>query len=115
MRDILIRARELISDPAHWAQGTYTGDGPIDHPDTKCFCVVGAVDRAVIEQRGWLGTFSGDNFAVAAAEGDAEGSAAIKALQEQLPKWELVSDFNDDVDTTHADVLGLLDRTIEAE
>jgi hypothetical protein len=111
MHDILIRARELIADPAHWTQHYYTGDGPIDAPETKCFCLVGAVDRAVIEKRGWLDRFSDDNFAIAAVEDSSEGAAAIKHLQAQLTDFVLVSDFNDS--HTHAEVLQLLDRAIE--
>jgi hypothetical protein len=113
VHDILIRARELISDPAHWVQGSYTGDGPVTDPDTKCFCLAGAVDRAVIEKRGWLDKFTSDDQAILDAEFDPEGSAAITALQKLVePNFWRVSDFNDDPATLHEDVLALLDKAI---
>lgn len=111
MHDILIRARELIADPAHWHQGEYTGDGAITDPETKCFCIIGAVDRAVLERIGLekYADHDGD-YAIDDAEGHPDGSTAIRRLQQFVPG--LVSDFNDDPKTTHADVIGLLDKAI---
>jgi hypothetical protein len=114
MHDILIRARELIADPANWIQGHYS-DGEIADPETKCFCIIGAVDRAVIEKRGFeLFRDISDSAVIDHIESDPDTSAAIKVLQEQLPKTGMVSDFNDSPETTHADVLALLDKAIAA-
>jgi len=51
--DVLIAARALIADPAHWTQGAYArqtdqfGDfAEVLSPDAKCFCALGALSRA---------------------------------------------------------------------
>lgn len=49
--EILIKARELIADPAHWTQGELARNdvGAYRHPlalEAVCFCSIGALERA---------------------------------------------------------------------
>jgi hypothetical protein len=109
---ILVRARELIADPANWVKGEYA-QGSLADPATHCFCLIGAVDRAVLEKAGLENYEDCDeNILISEAESDLEAIAAIQKLQSNLDG--LVSDFNDDPETTHADVLALLDKVIAA-
>ncbi|WP_425514739.1 DUF6197 family protein [Aquisediminimonas profunda] len=55
-RQILIDARALISDPAHWATGTMAKDDYGDNvpgmaQDACRFCATGAVRRALLASR----------------------------------------------------------------
>lgn len=50
--DVLIAARALIADPAHWTQGAYARESPfgdyadVQSAEAKCFCGLGALSRA---------------------------------------------------------------------
>jgi hypothetical protein len=107
MRDILIRARELIADEDHWLQSVYS-NGPLADPTTNCFCLVGAVNRATLEKLG-LENFEDmdENVVICEAE---RSNTALNRLQSLLS--DDIPEFNDSPDTTHADVLELLDAAI---
>lgn len=112
-KPILVRARELIADPEHWTQDNYATDNagfpvlPFE-PDAYCYCILGAVDRAIFEQLGEIPEGQGDS--IARVEASPLGGATIQALQAFTVG--LVCDFNDEHE--HADVLELLDKAIAA-
>jgi hypothetical protein len=111
MREILIRARELIADPANWCQEVYSFDGPLPHPDTRCFCTLGAINRAVLEKHQKIGVFEYDDDAISFAEGTPEATAARRHLRKILDGCS-VAEFNDEHD--HEEVIALLDQAIAA-
>jgi hypothetical protein len=93
--EALVAARTLISDPGRWAQGTYAKDtnGRSVWPDSAeacCWCSVGALNR----------THASTQIRVEAAH----------ALGETVK--QSVVDFNDRIETTHADVLAAFDAAI---
>lgn len=94
----LRRAREHLSRPEQWFQGAASSraDNPMQGAlDGFPCCAVGAL-----------------RWAMGAVASDGE---ARKLLVQALP-GELASvvSFNDDPDTTHADILALFDRAIAA-
>jgi hypothetical protein len=102
-KDLLIAARAKIAKPEHWtrqsmmrdAQGVSTYDPKKAH----CYCLVGSMAAANNE----------DPLAY-----DPQG--AIKALNKALRaspfRFNMLSAFNDHPDTTHADVLAVIDAAI---
>lgn len=87
LKDDLIAAKALIDTPEKWRKGSFGWAG--------CYCAAGAL-RLVL----------GQNFEVSEAWG---------ALWGALPPGERgVVSFNDDPSTTHADIMALFNRAIEA-
>ena len=110
-KELLIEARAMIQDPIHWYKGGYAAalvkgqQVPANHKeDYACFCAYGALDTTA-EKSGDLG--------------EAE-DRAMHLLDESVPNdFKLrhgggVITYNDDPDTTHADILAVFDRAIEA-
>lgn len=112
--EILIAARAVIADPAHWTQGIQaaTVDGSPTNPwspDAAQFCAIGGVSKAIAVQ-----TFD-DWHSVCSLP-------VIRALFDAIPKdshWRAhaagpaVALFNNH--HKHHDVLALFDRAIENE
>ena len=91
---IILKARELLSDPAKWSQGHFASKGS--------YCILGALGFRRFSKR-------------------AENDPAVKRISGLIPPtfsesvWGEINDpdqrvatFNDSAD--HADVLALLDR-----
>lgn len=101
---IIRRAREIISDPEKWTQGTYARDrdGAPIHPgdeEASCWCALGAIAKAAIE--------------LEAQPGD--GSAAADRLwniSKRPVGW--VNDYGPRVQA-HAAVLSLFDKALTEE
>lgn len=98
--EILRGARELLAKPERWTKGACArnadGYSTIATGNDGCsFCVVGALMQV-----------GGDSFL--------SSPAAIIALElmHKLSGSLSAGDFNDDPNTTHADILDLLDRGI---
>jgi hypothetical protein len=103
--EILIAGRARIDTPERWTRGDWARDAngvgvePLS-PDAVCFCAMGAVDAA------------------AASEEYAVYLRAVAALRDAIPKGlRLISvpTYQDCDTTTHADVMAMFDRAIEAE
>lgn len=104
--EILIAARQWLDDPAHWAKRTMWRDG--EGRDTeerfgvRSTCAAGAL------------------YFVAGCDAPitygANGNVALSAstMLASFVPYEDISGFNDAPITTHADVLALFDRAIEA-
>lgn len=95
VRETLIKAKALITDPKNWTQGAYarTGDGvpvPLSHSAAVCFCSMGAIRRI----SGELG-------------------APYQALKREIGPSDMVCEYNDS--HTHEEVLALFDKAIEAQ
>lgn len=93
-RDILVKARELIADPAHWTKGEFGrdahGNGIVPWLEGRkpvCYCSLGAILTV------------GDS-----------GDEAARVLEKHMR--DSITRFNDDPKTTHADVLAAFDRAI---
>lgn len=102
VKENLIAARELISDPDRWCQVEYAKTiagvvtGPLD-PDAVCFCTIGALVRAT-------------RSTVRDVEQDCGEGAISKVLEKAC--GSSVIRFNDT--HSHAEVLAAFDRAIEA-
>lgn len=95
VKDDLIAAKALIADAAHWMQDDYSN---IRGPDeVMCYCALGACLKVD-------GLHGGDE------EISPTCLALAKVVKPGEPYW--VARFNDD--HTHAEVLALFDRAIEA-
>lgn len=125
-KELLIRAKELISDPDHWTKGAYVRDGvrsTLTHGDVdpeKCqMCSIGALIYAVGEKFkvGSRTIFSTTGLPVRAY---AALQQARGLLDDCLPErtnpgaldLDTVALFNDSSYTTHADVMALFDCAI---
>jgi len=88
-RDVLIAARALIADERNWIKGAnFRKVAGCD-----CFCADGAVEE-VFRNRPWE-------------------PGVRPALRAASPNGMIVT-YNDADETTHADVLAMFDRAIEA-
>lgn len=95
----IMKARELLSDPAKWFQGDYVCQ------KTGATCILGALGFRL----GGFKAFSGSK---------AEYQQAIDAevlIEACLDGGRGVAGFNDDPNTTHAMVMDLLDRAASAD
>lgn len=95
--EILIAARAVIGEPKAWIKGmnARAADGiEVDShdPNAVCFCALGAVNR-VTERFG-------------------DGHCARDALREAINDFS-IDNWNDDPETTHADVLAAFDKAIK--
>lgn len=98
----LRKARALIENPDHWVKGQYI---LIREDGSECFCAEGAFDQA-----------GSDDLLYLSGETDDDHWATTHwFLEMALPgTFHSVEEFNDNVYTTHADVLALFDRAIAA-
>ena len=101
--ETLTKARALLARPEHWTQGALARFAPhgyatdVRDPKAKCFCVIGACLRSHHEE--------------------VNDPSWVLPLTTALIGWPtmdtaLLSDFNDDLETRHADVLALFDKAI---
>jgi hypothetical protein len=98
-KEILIKARAIISDEKNWTQGVKARDVEgnavsSSTPTAVCFCSIGAVERA--------GAFSH-----AATRYYALRYLARASCDSGYPR---ISDFNDN--SSHAEVLAMFDKAI---
>lgn len=103
-KEILVRARKLISTPEKWTQGTYARDKannstPYSSRQAVCFCTSGAIHRAHIE----LG------------EDLSDAPFAVLSLYSPITKRNGIAYWNDMTDRRHSEVLALFDRAIAGE
>ena len=111
--EVLRAAKTKIADPARWTKGggAFTADGEqvrvTDYRAAR-WCALGATD-ACRTRNGAIDLYD----CVVYLQRDDEVVAATRRVH---PDWVgnggLVSAFNDDPDTTHADVMALFDRAI---
>ena len=98
--DVLREVRKLIAEPERWTKGVYarprdsTGSVNIRNKRAHCFCLAGALYRAI-------NVTPGENYGVI-------GYARALGFQDEGK----LTDWNDNPERTHADILDLLDRTI---
>jgi hypothetical protein len=98
--DILIRARKLIEAPERWTKGAMARNSvgarvSAYAPDAICFCAQGALKKA--------------------SDWDDHLSQAALRLNRAITIPVGYITYNDEPETTHADILALFDRAIEAE
>ena len=101
-KEILVAARARLADPAHWTKGCFARDTEglsVNKDDDKavCWCLAGAILK------------ESPNINA--------GIAALMALEQgldrkYLKKFGPVPEFNDSEDSSHKDVISLLDKTI---
>lgn len=101
--EILRKAKALIDAPEKWTKGAFArdrsgGSVPIAGDEACAFCAAGAIYSVI------------DKFN--AAEFDLEDRAA-SAIGQAV--GGSIAGFNDDEDTTHADVMAAFDRAIATE
>lgn len=111
---ILRKARKLIADPEHWTQGSYAREAQngasttIASDRARCFCSIGALERAAFDTSGYRLLWNPRQV----GSYRAARACLFDALADIAPSFPVVVSFNDDLDTTHADVLALFDRAI---
>lgn len=105
IKEILIKARAVIEDPANWMQGSWSNE------DATCFCAMGAIGKAI-------GFNHSDDFFFKGVE--VTTHPAHKALCDQIDLPALSKElgsvprtfaaYNDKF--RHEDVLAVFDRAI---
>ena len=108
--EVLRDVREWLTDKKHWIQHGRWSRGKGDGPQT---CLLGAIDRVLWQRKLAPATHMQRSVT--------DGSIAVAALAKQIRKvWygvsrsaNTVAGYNDS--HTHADVLNVLDRAIQAE
>ena len=116
--DLVKGTRQILSDPHAWFKGNFYGKWigkeqmPCQKGEAECFCLRGAISVAAdnVGMRPVEKFVTDSQFAKA---GDALMGAARALFPERCGLASLVETFNDHPDTTHEDVLKVLDRTIE--
>lgn len=102
--EVLVRAREFISDPARWTKGTAARDAEgheVEPRDGCAFCIFGALRLAVNDQTLY------DYYRQAA-----DALCYDQFGQTGDGRWTALTEFNDAPETTHVDVIALFDKTI---
>ena len=100
-KDILNKAKELISNPNHWAKGSYAfnkqgKEVSYESNDACQFCALGAINKVSSSNPLSLARYR-----------------AAVSLRKCLPKdFNYVDVFNDSPTTSHEDVLKLFDMAI---
>lgn len=94
LKENLIRAKALITDPKNWIQGAFARDAngclvSSDDPSAVCYCSIGAIKALRLPCN--------------------EQENTIDYLYKSIGK--LIPDFNDE--NTHADVMAAWDKAIE--
>ncbi len=126
---MLTGMRELLARPEQWTQEELAKDEHGKGADAmgaraSCWCIVGAANRARYELSIELAgdardadTLKDARDRAAAAEHEAIVllSRLAGEFSEWLTPWECLTAWNDNVHRTHADILSLLDRAIEAD
>ena len=99
--ELLTKAKAVIADPKHWAQGFYAKDAKGQtllpcNPDAVCWCSVGALEKVAYEEDTYSTRF-----------------AATKCLFEVSAEYGYsgITDFNDN--SSHKAVMKAWDRAIE--
>ncbi len=87
--NLLRASKALISDPSKWIKGAYVDD-------YGCMCAQGALNEAYISSK------YGHEIAY-------EASLFLKAGVQKVRTYRLVTSYNDDPETTHADIMNLFD------
>lgn len=93
VKEILIKAKELINTPEKWMQEDYHND------DKTCFCTIGAVAHV-------SGVCNGSAVKCPATD------YLRNAVESELKQFDTVAVYNDT--HTHADVMAMFDKAIEA-
>lgn len=108
--DELRELRKLLEDPRRWTKGTFARniegfEVSASNPDAVCWCLEGAIAKIV-----------GDEIA-ASDEGSIFYTPLFNVIAACLSTAEIegsgIAGFNDAEDTTHQDVLNLLDGALE--
>ena len=99
--DVLTMARDLIHDPDSWVQECHAWNDigeetSPDEPDAVCFCLEGAIMRALmnLQMRG-------------------AGPELVEIEVEVMGGIDNICDWNDSLERTHAEVLARVDATLE--
>ena len=113
-KELLVETRRLLEKPQNWIQGANARNSHgervrYNDKDACFFCLQGAFFRAFVN----LGGHSGN---VPNCLRDSTGGEAYSCIAGAIGKRGVSGDkFNDSKDTTHADILGILDRAIDIE
>jgi len=111
-KDLLIEARNLISDPKNWAQGVEVTDCDgwelpyVWHHTATCFCSIGAIKKASETDTDFLDLdFEETPYAKAI-------TAMTNAVQKLSGYYDTIEGFNDAQETEHSDVMVMFDHAI---
>lgn len=113
VRDIIVKARELLGDKSHWTKRAYARNARYKEVTARShlarsYCSIGALIRATMDVQGVC--FLGSEQSRGAL--DVLCGALPQTYREVLHGFGGVSVFNDADTTKHADVLALFDRAI---
>jgi hypothetical protein len=117
--EMLERAKALIADPEHWTKGTLARDAKGNYanyngPEATCFCMRGALCRVQYEnERDAVLITPLERHEGWEIRRDAE--RRLRRVLKNNTQFDSVSDFNDHAETTHENVLVVMDTAIQQE
>jgi hypothetical protein len=117
---ILNRVLELLGTPEQWTKHAHARNADnLDvspfNPDVECYCIDGALLRASAEAAGKLDEYRKleSDVAIDEASGLSGYHTAGCKLHDLLPHTGYV-EFNDDAETTYADVRSVIQKAANA-
>ncbi|MFM7009063.1 MAG: hypothetical protein ACKO0Z_06970 [Betaproteobacteria bacterium] len=102
-KDVLTAARDLLADRDHWIKGTRFRPADPDKDKPDAFCLLGAISHAA--------------YSFGVEDDNDEIEYELLPLTTDIVRAVIdggIMTFNDHPGTTHADVLAVLDKAIEA-
>lgn len=109
----LVSVRELLTPESSWtkdmpAKDKYNNSIMCIDPNAVCWCLSGALFKT-ISDKFFVGNFHYDEF----LSTQSELLNVISKSYEFTNSFNRIADFNDSRDTTHRDVLNVIDLAIE--
>jgi len=111
-KEILTRAKEIITDPKRWAKGYYAFNKhqqavASSSPRAVCWCALGAIRKAVEDVTG---------AATCTTVFNTELADATLHMYNNLDQDRFcnISKFNDTPETTHEQILEFFDKAIQS-
>lgn len=90
--DVLVKAKEIIQEPANWIQGDYSND------ERTCFCSLGAIAQVM-----------GVDEMISAYQ--PASKLLLEVVSSEIPAGRNFAAYNDE--HTHAEVMEAFDKAIE--
>ena len=115
LADYLRQARGVIESPEQWSKGCFSRDAQgkaIECFDEKAksFCALGACNRVYWDKNDDQACYPTHSLCEAACDALED---IVTELHSRPGERLLLEEYNDAVETTHADILNIFDKTIE--
>jgi len=125
--EMILKIKDRLSEPRYWFKGAlyeYSAD-LADHPYTTPACLLGAHLDTLTDRAAWFdqdGPYDVGALLVDVINADPANIAITEVILEQFPgrairggeeyktPWHVIPNFNDDIETTHEDIILVLEK-----